>query len=547
MAKIRSRLGPVLAGLWLGLAPLAAQESSRALSLRDCILIALKNNLGIQAAVLDPLLADSYVAWSKEKFLPRLSFALSRQDNSSASYSFIDAAEKVTSQSNDLSASVWQAIPTGGAVSITLSGYKSESNRSFQTINPRYGSTLSFSFSQPLLRNFGNRMSRREIIISQNNKDISESHLQSVLLDTVYGVEQAYWNLIYAIENLKVKQQSLDLARDLLAKNKREVEVGMVAPIEVLSAEAEVATREADILQAQMSVTNSEDLLRTIINMEAEEGSGRAQIVPSDEPTQEPRTVGLDEALRTALDLRPDLQASRVGLKNKEINLAYSKNQTLPDLNIYTSYWSPGISGTQLLYQDNNPLTGVVVGRIPGGAGAALSDALGLRYENWSFGVQLNVPVSFFTSRAQYQASKIGYEQSLVDLEDLEQRIFLEIRTSVRAVEINFKRVQGYRAARELAEKKLEAEEKKLKVGLTTNYVVLQYQRDLADAKTAELRALIEYNVTLAYLDKSLGTGLQNKNIVFSSLRKPEARDGKPVDEPKRNNPAADLTDKEER
>jgi outer membrane protein TolC len=115
-------------------------------------------------------------------------------------FGFIDAADKVTSQSNDLSASVWQAIPTGGAVSITLSGYKSESNRSFQTINPRYGSTLSLSFSQPLLRNFGNRMSRREIIISLNNKDISESHLQSVLLDTVYGVEQAYWNLIYAIE-----------------------------------------------------------------------------------------------------------------------------------------------------------------------------------------------------------------------------------------------------------------------------------------------------------------------------------------------------------
>jgi outer membrane protein TolC len=522
MIKMSGRL--ILASLWIGLTPLAAQESGKSLSLQDCILIALRNNLGIQSAVLNPLLADSYVAWAKEKFLPRLSFGFSRQDNSSASYSFIDAADKVTSQSNDLSASVWQAIPSGGAVSVSLSGYKSESNRSFQTINPRYGSTLSFSFSQPLLRNLGPKMSRRDIIISQNNKDISESQLQSVLLDTVFNVEQAYWNLIYAIENLKVKQQSLDLARDLLSKNKREVEVGMVAPIEVLSAEAEVATREADILQAEIAVTNSEDLLKTIINIEAEEGSGLARIVPSDEPTQEARVVSLDEALKTALDMRPDLQATRVGLKNKELNVAYAKNQILPDLNLYTSYWSPGISGTQLLYLDNNPLTGVVVGRIPGGAGAALSDALGLRYENWSFGIQLSVPVSAFSSRAQYVVSKIGYEQSLVELENLEQRIFLEIRTAVRAVEINFKRVLGYRAARELAEKKLEAEEKKLKVGLTTNYVVLQYQRDLADVKTTELRALIEYNLTLAYLDKSLGTGLQNKNIVFSSRRRAEAK-----------------------
>jgi outer membrane protein TolC len=136
--------------------------------------------------------------------------------------------------------------------------------------------------------------------------------------------------------------------------------------------------------------------------------------------------------------------------------------------------------------------------------------------------------VSIFTSRAQYEVSKIGYEQSQVDLKNLEQQIFLEIRTAVRAVEINFKRVLGYQAARELAQKKLEAEEKKLKVGLTTNYVVLQYQRDLTDAKTAELRALIEYNLTLAYLDKSLGTGLKNKNIEFQYLRKAESKSVKP-------------------
>jgi outer membrane protein TolC len=466
----------ILVGLWAGLAPLAAQEPGRSLSLQDCILIALKNNLGIESAVLSPMLADSYVAWAKEKFLPRLSFGFSRQANSSASYSFIEAAETVTSQSNDISASVWQAIPSGGSVSVSLSGYKSQSNRSFQTINPRYGSTLSFSVTQPLLRNFGPRMSRRDIIISQNNKDISERQLQSVLLDTVFKVEQAYWNLIYAIENLKVKQQSLELARDLLSKNKREVEVGMVAPIEILSAEAEVATREADILQAEIAVTNGEDLLKTIINLAAEEGTAPARIVPSDQPTQEPRSVSLDEALRTAMEMRPDLQATRVGLKNKELNVAYAKNQTLPDLSLYTSYWSPGISGTQLIYLDDNPLTGVVIGKLPGGASAALRDALGLRYETgpWDPGQR---PRVLFYLPAQYETSRISYEQSLVDLKTLEQQIFSrsdrgpghgdQLQNACSAIER-----PGSRS------RKLEAEEKKLKVGLTTNYVVLQYQRD---------------------------------------------------------------------
>jgi len=515
------RLLPGLMALGFLAAPAAAQQLNKSLSLRDCILIALRNNLGVHIAVLSPDLAEANLAWAKEKFLPRLSFGYSSQRNNSASYSWIDAAGKVSSNYNDLSAGIAQAIPTGGSVSVSLSGYKSESNLKFQTINPRYGSTLSMSLSQPLLRNFGPKMSRRDIIVSQNNRDISESQLQAVLLETIYNVEQSYWNLIYAIENLAVKQQSLDLARDLVAKNRREVEIGMVAPIEILSAEAEVATREADILQAEVAVANSEDLLKTVINIEAEEGRAPVQIVPLDKPSQEPRTVAVDEALKVAIGNRPDLQVTRISLKNKELNVDYARNQVLPDLNLYASYWSPGISGTQILYLNNDPLTDTVIGKVPSGAGAALSRALGLKYNNWSIGIQLSVPVSTLLTRSQYEASKISYEQSLADLANLEQRIFLEIRTAVRAVDIDYRRVLAYKAARELAETKLSAEEKKLKVGLTTNYVVLQYQRDLADARTAELRALIEYNLALAYLDKSLGTSLQNKNIDFSPGQKP--------------------------
>lgn len=497
-----------------------AQQTSKSLSLRDCILVALKNNLGVHIAALSPDIAEANLAWAREKFLPRLSFGYNNQRTNSASYSWIDAAGSVKTRYNDLSATVSQSIPTGGAVSASLSGYKSESNLKFQTINPRYGSTLSFSFSQPLLRNFGSKMSRRDILISQNSLDISESQLQAVLLETIYNVEQAYWNLIYAIENLSVKQQSLDLARDLVSKNRREAEVGMVAPIEILSAEAEVATREADILQAEVAVANSEDTLKTVINIAAEEGSGLVRIVPSDKPNQEPRSVSVDEALKQAIANRPDLRVTRISLKTRELNLAYAKNQVLPDLSLYASYWSPGLSGTQILYLDNDPLTDTVIGTVPSGAGAALSRALGLKYSNWAVGVQLSLPISSLLTRSQYEASRLSYEQSLVDLANLEQRIFLEIRTAVRAVETDYKRVLAYKAARELAENKLAAEAKKLSVGLTTNYVVLQYQRDLADARTAELRAIIEYNLALAYLDKSLGTSLESKDLEFAPARR---------------------------
>ncbi|NIM90219.1 MAG: TolC family protein [Candidatus Aminicenantes bacterium] len=498
-------------GIW-------AQQKEKSLSLEDCILKTMKNNLSVAVEVLNPELADISVSKEREKFFPSLSFAYGTENTNSASFSWIDAAEQITTQFNDYAAQFVQLLPTGAELSVSLYAYMNETNRKFQTINPRYGSTLYFNFTQPLLKNFGFKISRKEIIIAQNNRDASENQLKTVLLDTIYNVEEAYWNLVYNIENLKVKRQSLELARDLLAKNKREVEIGTTAPIEILSAQSEVATREADILQAEAMVKNSEDLLKTIINLAAEEEEADVEVVPVDKPTYEKKEVTLEEALRIALENRPDLKASKIDVKSKEISLSYAKNQLLPDLSLRASYWSPGISGTQLLYQDNDPLSGVVIDTVPGTSSEALKDTFNFRYKNWFVGVTLSIPLNTFLSRAEYAQAKTDLDQSVLRLKNQEQQIFLEIKTAVRAVQTNYKRVEAYRVARELAEEKLEAEEKKFKVGLTTNYIVLQYQRDLADAQSAELRAVIDYNLSLAGLDKALGITLENRNIKIAEL-----------------------------
>ena len=495
-----------------------AQQKERTLSLEDCVLKAMKNNLGVAVEVLKPELADLSVSKAKEKFMPSLSFGYGTQSTNTASFSWIDAAEEISTQYNDYSAQLTQLIPSGGEFSVSMYSYKNETNMKFQTINPRYGSRLAFNFTQPLLRNFGFKVSRKEIIIANNNRDISENQFKTVLLNTIYSVEEAYWTLVYSIENLKVKQQSLKLAQDLLTKNKREVEVGTIAPIEILSAESEVATREADILQAEAMVRNAEDLLKTIINLAAEEKSVEGDIIPVDEPAFEEREVSLEQALATALANRPDLQVSRIDLKNKEVNLSYASNQLLPDLSFQASYWSPGISGTQLLYLDNNPLSGVVVGEVPGTSSDALKDAFNFRYKNWAVGVTLTIPLNTLLSRAEYAQAKVSLEQAMLSLKNREQQIFLDIRNAVRAVQTDYKRVQAYKVARELAGEKLEAEEKKLKVGLSTNYIVLQYQRDLANARGAELRAIVDYNISLARLDQALGITLKNKNIMFSEI-----------------------------
>jgi outer membrane protein TolC len=497
----------------------ALQEREAALSLQACIVAALKNNLGVAVEIITPRLAEMNLNFTREKYIPGLSFGYSSANTSSASFSWIDAAATVTALDNSYFATVSQLVPTGGRVTASLSSYKSDSNRSFQTINPRYGSTLSFSYWQPLLRNFGVALTNRDIVIARNNLDINETQFRSVLQDTIYRVEQAYWTLVYSIENLEVRRQSLGLARDLLVKNKREADVGTIAPIEILNAEAEVATREADILQAETQVISSQDQLLTLMNLQSRDGTPRpGRIVPTDKPDYAQRPQELGACIATALENRTDLQIAKLDLRNKEIGYDYSRNQLLPDLSFSVSYWSPGLSGTQILYQDSNPLTGIIIGTMPGGARDSLLDAFRLKYKNYSFGLSLSVPINNLINREHFAQIRLLYDQARLRIENLEQQVFLEIRNAIRAVELNYKSVQAYRVARELAERKLQGEEKKLKVGLTTNYLVLWQQRDLANARSAELKSLIDYNLALSALERALGTSLKSKNINIAAI-----------------------------
>lgn len=288
-----------------------AQQKAKELTLEECILQAVKNNLGVAVEVLNPELADINFSRAKEKFLPILSFNYGRQETKSESYSWIESATQVKTSYNYYSSDISQLIPTGGSFSISLNTYINDSSASLLLINPVYRSTLEFSFMQPLLKDFGFRTSRREIRIAHNNREISENNLKGALLETIYNVEEAYWNLVYSIESLKAKRQSLDLARDTLSKTKKEVEIGTMAPKEILSAQAEVASREADILQAEAQVKNYVDLLKTLINLPEE---GIEDIIPVDKPGFEKREISLEEAFGTALENRPDLKRLKINL-----------------------------------------------------------------------------------------------------------------------------------------------------------------------------------------------------------------------------------------
>ncbi len=496
----------------------SGSEQILELYLDDCILRAINNNLGLRAEMLTPEIAEGNVLLAKEKFLPSFSINFRDDNQRSASYSFLEAKDVVTKKQNDYTFQLSQNIPFGGSFSLSLYNNIIDTNRAFITINPSYGSTIRMNYTQPLLKDFGFRIGRREIIIASNNRQIAEENFQKMIEDIIYNVEVTYWNLVYSRENLKVRQQSLRLAQELLENNKAEVEAGTLPRIELLTAESEVSIRQADILEAEAMVKNYEDQLKTIINLSAEmENIKNIRILPVDSPTIEKRDISYEEALRIAFQKRPDLRALKVDLKNKEFNLRYAKNQLLPDLSFQLSYWSPGISGDQIIYLDNDPYTRIQVGKIPGKKSDALKDALNFKFKNWTAGLVLNLPISSFITRANYAQARLSLDQSMLKLKNQEQQVDLEISTASRAVETNYQRVIAYRAARELAEKKLEAELEKFKVGKSTNYLVLQYQRDLANAQTMEIKAMIDYNISLANLDRAMGTGRERHGVSIIS------------------------------
>jgi len=492
-------------------------EEILSLSLEDCIVKAMENNLKVAVEVYNPEMADVSVTQAKGLFMPRFDIGYSNRQNENPSYWWIQGAGTVESKYSDYSIALLQQIPTGGNFSLSMTGYRSETNEGFQLINPRYGSTLQFDFTQPLLKNFGYKISRKEIIIAQNNLDISRNQFKLILQDTIYKVQEAYWNLVYTIEDYKVKQQSLQLAKDLLAKNEKEVEVGKLAPIEILNAESVVAQREADILAAEALIRRSEDILKNILNLPEEEVTIK-KIVPLDEPFFVKKKISLDNALKQAIINRPDLKVNQTNVESKNLDLSIAKNQMLPGLDLSFSYWSPGISGDRIIYEGDNVLYGTVIGKEQGSARDSVRDAFKFLYKNWTVGVTLSVPLSNVLTRAEYVRARMGLEQSLLELKNSEKQILLEVRDAVRQIDTNSKRVEAYGLARELAEKRMTAEEKKLSVGLTTNYFVLEYQEKLANARSMEMKALVDYSLALAKLEQVIGTSLDTRNIKISQF-----------------------------
>jgi outer membrane protein TolC len=383
---------------------------------------------------------------------------------------------------------------TGATGSVFLNTGRSQTNLSGAVPNPSWSSDLTFALTQPLLKDFGRKVNEAEIIIARNNNAISLHEFHSRVLEVISEAQEAYWDLVYAYKDLEVKKRSLSLADDFLEKNKKRVEAGVLAPIETLRPQAELAAREEGVIVAQSRIQDLTDELRNILNLNSIPLGQDYTIRPADEAVYEEAEVNLTSSLKEALENRPDYAQAQKELENLDISLAVAKNATLPHLDLAATYNINGLGGS--LGNDADML--------------ATAD-----FFDWQVGLQFTVPLGNRRAKSEYLQAQWEKEKAILSLKVLENDIITEVKTAVREVETDLRRIKTNRQARELAEKRLQAEEKRFELGLGRSLDVLEAQKDVTSAESAELEAIIDYNISLVQLAKVKGTLLAQSGVAM--------------------------------
>jgi outer membrane protein TolC len=332
--------------------------------------------------------------------------------------------------------------------------------------------------------------------VTSISRDISELQLRGTVATTLASVRNAYWELVFALQAVEVANGSLQLAEKLVEDNRSRVEVGTMAPLDVVQAEAEVATRRQAVAQAEATWRTSELALKRLIVDGTDDPLWRASITPTDQPTFAPEPLDVEGAVRKALDARTDLGQARRTVQSNDVTMQYLRNQTLPAVDLQASYGAAGLGGTQFIRQGSG-LGSTIIGTIPGGYSDAWRTLTGRDYPTWNMAVNISYPLGGSAADAQYARARVQLNQAAAQLRAMELQVATEVTNAALQVENSLKRYEAAAAARGLAQTRLQAEQSRFDVGLSTNFFVVQAQRDLATAQNSELRALLDYRRAL--------------------------------------------------
>ena len=470
------------------------------LTLDDAVRRAVENNPELAIVRLGTEVEAARVGESKSAFTPVFSTVIGRSSSVTPPSSFLLGDRGV--DLNDLfsSTGVYQRLPWGsGTWSASWDSSRTTTNNPISSFDPSLQSGFQLSFSQPLFRDRAIDEARHQYVIAKRNQESSDLRFREAAVQTVAAVKQAYWTLKATIANVRVQQRSLELAEELARENKIRVTAGQIPPLDLVQAEAEVAQRRENLIRARTIAEDAEDALRRLIVDPSDIAFWQLRIDPSEEPTIVGQAPDVDAAVARALNQRYDLARAGQELANAKTNVDFLQNQRLPDVRLETSYRGSGLSGTQFLRTGGFP--GSVIGTRNLGFGSALDQVFTNDYPTWSLGVTVSYPLGRSYEEASLARAQVETRQSEQRISSLRIQAAETVRKAGRQIHSASQRVDAARAGATLAQERLNVEQRRYEVGLSTTFLVTQAQRDLLESQVSLLQTSLDYESAIVVFE----------------------------------------------
>jgi len=479
------------------------------LGLDQAIAIALRHNLALVSERYNRQQSEFRISGAQGIYDYTGTVDASASSSTTPSASTLTGARIQQNKNERFNLGLSRLLPTGGTASVALNNSRFSTNNRFQTLNPEYDTSFQLTFQQPLLRDFGRMSTEHQIDVARTNFDISKQQFTAQVISTVQQVEDAYWNLVDAQDQLKVAEEALQLAKELHEQNKIRVKVGTLAPLELVQSEVGVAEKQEGIIAAQSQVGDAADALRSLLNLQGD----RLWSVPIDPVTKAEaatKKIDVEEAIQTALKNRPEVRSQELTIENLKLDSRYYHGQLKPRLDLNVNYGYSGIGGPATV---RDFLTGEIISQAPGSYNDALRQVERADFLGWTVGLNLTVPLQNRAARAQSAVADSALDQGKAHLRDLELQVTTGVRTAARQVETAAQQIASAKISRQLAEKNLDAEKKKYDNGMSTSYQVLQIQDDLTQARSREASAITGYRKALVAYYSAIGRLLEENKI----------------------------------
>jgi outer membrane protein TolC len=514
-----------------GLPPLAlspiekAQKDGTALpiSLIEITKLALQQNLDIAIQDTNEELNQKKIIEQFGNYDPQLTSQLAVSSSKSANTQTYDSSAGSFNQQDNSS---WnftfrQAVKTGGTFQTQWNTSRGESNSTAVVFNPNYRSSLTVQFTQPLWRNLKLDSNRANIKLANLDLTTSNSQFKQKVTDTIANIQTSYWNLVSAVRNYDIRRDSVQLAQTNLRDNRKKVDVGTIAPIEVTDAEQQVAAREVDLISAEEQILSAENSLLSLVSNDRNADIWKKVLVPTDRPDFKEYKVNIDTALNNALKNRPELEQAQISLQQLDIRNRLTLNNRKWQFDLTGQYGAAGNAGPQGCQKDSSGNCYLIGGKpilltpaaLVGGLGTSYKTIFSEGFTNWQVAFQITIPLRNRTIDSQLAEQGIQKRQQLMSIRKSEQSIQVEIRNALQTLESNRKQVESAGVARRFAAERLSGEQKRFEAGLSQNYLVLQRQGEVSSAEFSELQALIRYKQAITTLQKAMFTLVESSQF----------------------------------